>query len=85
MHNGNRPQRQATGCLGRESGRKGSGSSLQNRDDLVTSHFEKAKQGHLYVLANTEMCLIVKKNMLKTILHRDPGILGETCLSHHNS
>lgn len=85
MLDGNRPQGQAAGCLGRKSSRKGSGSSLQNRDDLVTSHFEKAKQGHLCVLANTEMCLIVKKSMLKTILHRDPGILGETCLSHHNS
>lgn len=39
MHNGNRQQRQPMGCKGRERGRVGSGSSLQNRDDLVTSGF----------------------------------------------
>ena len=51
MHNGNRQQRQAIGCEGRERGRKASASSLQNRDDLVTSDFLRTKQGHLGVFS----------------------------------
>lgn len=82
MHNGNRQQRQATGCTGRERGRKGSGSSLQNRDTLVTSNCLRTKQGHLGVLANTLMCLVIKRNTLQTMPHRNLRVPGELCPSH---
>lgn len=48
MHNGNRQPSQATGCVGRERGTKGSKTIF-------------AEQGHNQIFRNADMCLLVEE------------------------